>query len=287
MKFDLTSPCSNCPFRSDTPTYLRLGRVIGILRDLTTKHKTFACHKTTGAAGKRVLRIDQQHCAGALILVRRSVFVNKMIRLAEILGLSDPSKLNMKAPVYASAQEMIEFIAARCPRSQEAQYLKLGKWLSTEPFGASDLADIADMLKGIHNYKPGECYMNAWKIATSRRALKFCEGFAAGMWPVPHAWVTYKGRAIDVTWPTDWRLGHVGAAKNIGIVMDRVEHNLKNCSYLGVEVPANVIRDHGLECGTYSPLFDRRFIKRWPEFEKSLDTGKFPCYTKSSSHTEK
>lgn len=65
--------------------------------------------------------------------------------------------------------------------------------------------------------------------------------------------------------------------------MQRVEHNLKSCSYLGVEVTTAVIRDHALEQKTYSPLFDARFIKHWPEFEKKIDTDKFTCYIKSSS----
>ena len=186
-----------------------------------------------------------------------------------------------------SAREQLEFVAARFPVSMEAQYLRLGKWLTKDPLAKCDLDFIAHELKNIHAYRPGDCYMNAWKIATNRDVFTFCEGYAAGLWPVPHAWVTYKGRAIDVTWPTRWERGHVGPARSIATIMQRVEHNLKSCSYLGVEVPTAVIRDHALEQKTYSPLFDGQFHRRWPEFEKAIATGKFPCYNKSSKHTER
>lgn len=177
-----------------------------------------------------------------------------------------------------SARQQLEFVAARFPRSEQAQYLRLGRWLTKEPFSFDDLEYIASQLKNIHAYKPGECYMNAWKIVTNRDVFTFCEGYAAGLWPVSHAWVTYKGRAIDVTWPTRWKRGHFGPARSIATIMQRVEHNLKSCSYLGVEIPTPIIRAHALKHKTYIPLFDGRFHKSWPEFEKQILTwdSKFP-----------
>ncbi len=158
------------------------------------------------------------------------------------------------------------------PRSEEAQYLKIGKWFSREPLSAFERESLGLMLRDIYPFRPGECYMNAFKIAQERAGqLTFCEGFAAGIWPVNHAWVSYKGRAIDVTWPVQWKARFVyKMAVNVETIMQRVEHNLKNCSYLGIEVPGDVIRDHCRTQGTYSPLFDARFYKRWPEFEKAI-----------------
>ncbi len=174
------------------------------------------------------------------------------------------------------ARRTIEFVADRFPGSQEAQYIKVGKWFTREPLTAFERESLAIMLRNIHAFKPGECYMNAWKISQERDALIFCEGLAAGMWPVPHAWVSYKGRAIDVTWPVQWKQRFVyKSAINIETIMQRVEHNLKNCVYFGVEVPAEIIRDHALKQKTYSPLFDARFYKQWPEFTRLLQGKKF------------
>ena len=51
-----------------------------------------------------------------------------------------------------------------------------------------------------------QCFRNAADLAQPDGSLVYCEGYAlfkAGMFPVPHAWVTDgQGRAIDNTWPT-------------------------------------------------------------------------------------
>lgn len=108
MKFDLTAPCSDCPFRRDIPPYLSAGRVEQILRDVVEGDKTFACHKTTSVGtGKRVLLKDQQHCAGALILLLRAGWPNWRMRLAAMLGIFDPSKLKRHSPVFFSALDML------------------------------------------------------------------------------------------------------------------------------------------------------------------------------------
>ena len=108
VKFDLTTPCSECPFRADIRPFLSLARANEIVGQVVRGDKTFACHKTTGVAdGRRVLVKNHQSCAGAMILVRREGWRNQMYQIAERLGLLDPRGLNMAAPVYSSAKNMI------------------------------------------------------------------------------------------------------------------------------------------------------------------------------------
>lgn len=94
MNFNVTSPCGNCPFRTDTPISLRPGRMAGILNDVLRRDKTFACHKTTHGAKRAT-----SACAGSLICHEKSGKPNWLIRMAHMLGLYDPAKLNMNAPV--------------------------------------------------------------------------------------------------------------------------------------------------------------------------------------------
>ena len=99
MNFNVTSPCGNCPFRTDTPISLRPGRMAGILKDVLWNDKTFACHKTTN--GKRR---EHSACAGSLICHEKAGKPNWLYRFANGLGLYDPKKLNMSAPVGTEKQ---------------------------------------------------------------------------------------------------------------------------------------------------------------------------------------
>jgi hypothetical protein len=49
---------------------------------------------------------------------------------------------------------------------------------------------------GVQNY----CYMNAFNKMTSRKS--YAEGYAmkAGLIPLSHAWLSFEGKALDVTW---------------------------------------------------------------------------------------
>ena len=107
MKYGMTSPCSNCPFRHDVRPYLRAGRIEEIMEGL--ERGEFACHKTTEEddEGDLIATDDSQHCAGALIL-KESLGESSQMMIAQRFGDYDPSKLNMEAPVYSSWEEMID-----------------------------------------------------------------------------------------------------------------------------------------------------------------------------------
>ena len=101
--FDLTTPCGECPFRNDINGYLTTARVKQLKKDVVNGEKTFACHKTVYSPGT-----TEHHCAGALILLKKLNKHGRMLQIAERLGLYDPSKLDMSAPVFDSFEEMID-----------------------------------------------------------------------------------------------------------------------------------------------------------------------------------
>jgi hypothetical protein len=122
--YSMTTPCANCPFRSDVTPYIREDRVREIKDGLVRGE--FPCHKTTVNAGdgERVSTDDSIHCAGALILMIKEDRSSQMMRISHRLGMFDPEKLDMGAPVYDSFDEMAEACAeqerqSRCSRKRK------------------------------------------------------------------------------------------------------------------------------------------------------------------------
>jgi Family of unknown function (DUF6283) len=114
MNFDLVRPCAHCPFRSDRPFGLRRERCEDIAAVLFERDLTFICHET-----KRLPEDRQQHCAGALILHEKLGRPNWRIRLAAFLGLFDPSRLHLDAPVVDTIADFIR-IASTWPMTKAA-----------------------------------------------------------------------------------------------------------------------------------------------------------------------
>ena len=145
--------------------------------------------------------------------------------------------------------------------TQEGVYLVGGHAFCQDPLSPREQDELADLLVGGYGYKPGECYMNAGRIAVDTD-LPFCEGFAAGPWPVPHGWNVYKGRAIDVTWPVRWtRKQCYTTARTKEQIMERVNHNIANCVYWGIEIPSKIASAHFVKQKSWSPVFDPRFFR--------------------------
>jgi hypothetical protein len=107
VKFDLIRPCAHCPFRSDYAFGLRPGRCAEIAAALFEQDLTFLCHETT-----RLPEDQQQHCAGALILHEKLGRPNWRIRFAANLGLFDPSRLHLEAPVVDSVADFVRIASA-------------------------------------------------------------------------------------------------------------------------------------------------------------------------------
>jgi hypothetical protein len=124
--YGLTSPCDNCPFRSDVKPYIRAARVREIERSLVRSE--FPCHKTMkheddGEEGSVYVPSGGEiHCAGALILMEKEGRSSQMMRISGRLGLYDPSKLKMDAPVYDSFSAM--HAAAKASETERAKPAK-------------------------------------------------------------------------------------------------------------------------------------------------------------------
>jgi hypothetical protein len=101
VKFDLTKPCADCPFRKRDGVRLTHGRIAGIVSAIAPpdgQGGTFACHKTTGA--DRTTPIpdrDHQHCAGALIFAGKLGLYSQNARIAGRLGMIKFDALNAHA----------------------------------------------------------------------------------------------------------------------------------------------------------------------------------------------
>jgi hypothetical protein len=104
--YGMTSPCGNCPFRTDIRAYLTSGRVREIERSLDRSE--FPCHKTAdhNDDGEYAPNGKEVHCAGALILLEKLERPSQMMRICERLGMYDAGKLDMDAPVFDSFDEM-------------------------------------------------------------------------------------------------------------------------------------------------------------------------------------
>lgn len=107
MKFVITKPCQNCPFRRDClPGWLGRERAREIARSLYENDETFPCHKTTGGDSKKPLHLTT-HCAGALILHEKLGQPNWRIRFAQMLGLYKPANLEGQELVFDNEEEFI------------------------------------------------------------------------------------------------------------------------------------------------------------------------------------
>lgn len=106
--FKLKRPCPKCPFVKGNG-YLRRDRARQIATDIANG-ATFACHQTTtynDETGEMESLAESQFCAGALIMMEKQNAPNQIMRIAERLGIYDPSALDMGASVCGSSLEFI------------------------------------------------------------------------------------------------------------------------------------------------------------------------------------
>ena len=111
MRFDLRTPCRDCPFRTDRPF---LGLSMERKADIAYQQKIFACHKTTPETAE-VDSVAPQACAGFLItnfLELQSGLKTEQpaftpMFFAAFLGFFKPQELDMSAPVFRSRAEFI------------------------------------------------------------------------------------------------------------------------------------------------------------------------------------
>lgn len=84
-------PCNNCPFRREGGVRLYPARVCEIVEAVAPNNgqgASFACHKTTGAAGTPV-KGSMLECTGGLIFAYKQGVTSQLTRIMERLGLVD------------------------------------------------------------------------------------------------------------------------------------------------------------------------------------------------------
>lgn len=108
-------PCDNCPFREDVVGFLAPQRVYDIADSLLRRDMVFPCHKTVDyeqidddedihpLTGQELL------CAGSLrLLEANDPFRNRAYRMAVMLGLYQPDRLDRETPCFESVEAMAE-----------------------------------------------------------------------------------------------------------------------------------------------------------------------------------
>jgi hypothetical protein len=144
--------------------------------------------------------------------------------------------------------------------SAEDFYLREGVPFPHEPLTKDERDSLRNFLP-LAKYRTKECYMNASKASLYSKDLVYCEGYAVGnMIPVAHAWVSLNGKPLDLTWPIDFK--KIQPPKTIDALLDRIEHNIANCSYFGIAVPKKVLSSHLLETETYCPITENMTIMK-------------------------
>ena len=112
MKYSMSSPCPQCPFRNDIDGYLRSERVEEICESVL-RQQSFPCHKTTHESEdddgecELVATDDSEQCAGAEIFAMKHGVCSQMRRICGRLGM-EVAELDEDAPVCEDIDEMLE-----------------------------------------------------------------------------------------------------------------------------------------------------------------------------------
>lgn len=107
LKFDLLTPCVDCPFRVGAFQGLHPDFVEEMTENaLGNPGRMFACHKTTTEGGAPAHQ--EQHCAGALIFSEKHEHATQMMRIMERIGQYDRTKLVDPGDVFENSTEMVD-----------------------------------------------------------------------------------------------------------------------------------------------------------------------------------
>jgi len=102
-------PCPKCPFRTDIPAFLSRARARQIVGEIA-QDRDFPCHATIDytddSNGKHTS--DTKTCAGFAIMAENMQRPTQMMRIAERLGMYDPSKLHRDSPTHQTPKAFID-----------------------------------------------------------------------------------------------------------------------------------------------------------------------------------
>tara|TARA_R110002074_G_C12558458_1_gene667668 strand:+ start:45684 stop:46133 length:450 start_codon:yes stop_codon:yes gene_type:complete len=129
-RFDLKTPCKNCPFRTDEAAIRFYNGERAAEISESAYRNGFPCHLSAenledddeGEGGGFVFGENTQHCAGAIIMFLHDGWggswpgIGNDDALAERLAL----QMNMEAPVFENEEDFIAASARPSPTSEEA-----------------------------------------------------------------------------------------------------------------------------------------------------------------------
>lgn len=167
-------------------------------------------------------------------------------------------------------------------RSEECKYAsffemvdKEGKFNLNEPLSKKDEGVLMDALVELECHEPQikQCYKNAFlltQIGKDRDLdFEYTEGYGATLIPTFHAWVTWKGRAIDVTWRGDEFTLEPGA-KNM---LNWVKRNITETPYKGITIPFDYMQRLTCARKAYLSAIDD-WQAGWPLIRKDFSFDK-------------
>lgn len=102
-----TEPCDTCPFRTDRDCHLNPTIASDIAKSLRDGNSQ-PCWETVedwDENGVPVYSEQEQHCAGALIVLERSYLRTQWMKWSEKLGRYSKARLDMEAPTYRTLYE--------------------------------------------------------------------------------------------------------------------------------------------------------------------------------------
>lgn len=140
--------------------------------------------------------------------------------------------------------------------SQYAFVADQGTQFSNEPLTAAEKKVLRPVLTRMARMNPKVkvCFMNAFHLSEMGEAagIEYAEGFAQNIIPCNHAWGVLNGKVIDVT----WRKLEDRRRASGKVLMERVEKNLAENSYMGIKVPLDYLRRRYLATETYVSAVD-------------------------------
>lgn len=119
MKFDLRTPCKNCPFRTDAPAIRFAARERAEEIEESAYRNGFPCHLSANYTGDDdedggyVFGENTQHCAGALIMYAESGGNVPFEHLPDRQQDRVLARLDFNAPVWENEQTFLDSYGER------------------------------------------------------------------------------------------------------------------------------------------------------------------------------
>lgn len=110
FRFNVSQPCSDCPFREDVPPFLHPAPARDIVEALVLQGLPFVCHETVDYDVEPDERVtaDTKHCAGAVYMLLSMNCPNTSIQIAERLGIFNTQDVPPpRVPVFSSAAAFV------------------------------------------------------------------------------------------------------------------------------------------------------------------------------------